>query len=174
MKIWKIILATLVIFGTGVITGGLLVGIADGVREHRQHGSARNTRQQPPAPAPAAPVITNTPHERDPRLTLPLGLSPRRQFPKDFLERLDRELKLTPDQHKQIDQVLDEGQKRTKEIWDRIAPEVRQEMKNSREKILNLLTPEQKTRFEELMKPRGNKPTRETEPTNSPLQPAAK
>ena len=172
MKLWKIILATLVIFGTGVITGGLLVGITDGIRGYR-HGSAHNARSQPaPTPAPAAPVITNAPHERDPRMTLPLGLSPRRQFPKDFLERLDRELKLTPEQHKQIDQVLDEGQKRTKEIWDRIAPEVRQEMKNSREQILNLLTPEQKTRFEELMKPRGNKPARETQPTNSPVQPA--
>jgi len=173
VKIWKIILATLVIFGMGVITGGLLVGIADGVRERRQHLFAiHNARLQ--QATPNGPATSNTPHERDPRLTLPLGLSPRRQFPKDFLERLDRELKLTPEQHKQIDQVLDEGQKRTKEIWDRIAPEVRQEMKNSREQILNLLTSEQKTRFEELMKPRPNKPAREAQPTNSPAQPAAK
>lgn len=170
MKIWKIILATLVIFGTGVITGGLLVGVADGMRGYRPHGPARNAHL-PQATTPA-PAVSNTPHERDPRMTLPLGVPPRRQFPKDFLERLDRELKLTPDQRKQIDQVIDEGQKHTKEIWERIAPEVRQEMKNSREQILNLLSPEQKTRFEELMKPRGNKPAREAQPTNSPAQPA--
>lgn len=172
MKIWKVILATLVIFATGVITGGLLVGIADGVRERRHHWFQTHAAKTHPT-APAS--VTNEPPAR---LTLPIGVPARRQFPKDFLERLDRELKLTPEQHRQIDQVLDEGQKRTKEIWDRIAPEVREEMKKSRAQILDLLTPEQKSRFEELMKPRAPKPPREVPPaaTNppAPTEPIAK
>ena len=170
MKIWKVILATLVIFGMGVITGGLLVGISDGVRERRQHWLESHKFKFQQAQIAAVGKTNREPS----RLTMPSGVPNRRQFPKDFLDRLNRELKLTPDQHQQIDQVLDNGQKRTKELWDRIATEVHEEMKNSQEKILKLLTPEQKSRFEELMKPRQNKianqspkPGTETPATNS-------
>ena len=167
MKIWKVILATLVIFGAGVITGGLLVGVADGVRERRQHWlEAHKFKFQQAKITP----VGNTNHEPA-RLMMPSGVPPRRQFPKDFLDRLDHELKLTPDQHQQIDGVLDEGQKRTKVLWERIAPEVRDELKISREKILNLLTPDQKIRFEELMKPRANKPANQS-PTPAAEMPA--
>lgn len=164
MKIWKIVLATLVIFGTGIITGGLLVGIADGVRERRHHWFEIHAAKLQQA------ALTNAPHETAPKLNLSANNPPRRAFPKDFLERLDRELKLTPDQHKQIDQVLDDGQKRTKEIWDRINPELREEMKKSREQIRDLLTPEQRTKFEDLMKARQPKP-KEGQPKNN-LPPA--
>lgn len=168
MKIWKVILATLVIFGTGVITGGLLVGIADGARERRHHWfeihTARLLQTVVSAPTNAMPEATN-------RLPLPLANPPRRVFPKDFLERLDRELKLTAEQHQQIDQILDDGQKRAKEIWDRVTPELRTQMKLSRDKIRDLLTPDQKARFEELMKARPPKPPKESLSKNN-LPPA--
>ncbi|MCX6896263.1 MAG: hypothetical protein NTZ16_12355, partial [Verrucomicrobia bacterium] len=83
---------------------------------------------------------------------------PGRGAGKEFLERLDHELKLTPEQHQAISAILEESQKRSKEIWEKISPELRDEMKSSREKMKEVFTPEQAARFDELMKPKPAKP----------------
>jgi hypothetical protein len=54
---WKVILATIVIFGTGVITGGLLV-------HHVQHPYMKLGRSKLAAAAEARQQTTNNPHLR--------------------------------------------------------------------------------------------------------------
>jgi hypothetical protein len=146
---WKVIFATLVIFVTGVVTGGLLVSYADRAsqknRPPRQREFVRPLANNP-NPNPAA-------SPRDP--TRPLNQLPNR-VPRgvsmEFLQRLNTEVQLTSGQHERIEQIIAEGQLRNKEIWERITPELRREMTDTQRRIRDILTPEQRVRFEELMK----------------------
>ncbi|MFM2081404.1 MAG: hypothetical protein RL380_95 [Verrucomicrobiota bacterium] len=182
MNLWKIILATLVIYAAGVVTGGLLVNHTESGRDRRPHWSAprpaenRPAENRPPLVPLANASTTNPPREpgNSNRLAFPFGgRSFNREgmdrMNREFLERLDRELKLTADQHKDVAHLMDEGQKHAKEIWDKVAPEMREVMKTTNEKIREVLTPEQKKRFEELMKLKQPKPPKDKDGVLPPL-----
>jgi len=152
---WKVILATLVIFGAGVVTGGLLVGYSNYLQLHRQKPVATDT--PPPNPSVAIAVHTNQ-----------LPAPPPVLLRKDFLNRLNQELKLSPEQREHIEKIISEGQERNRELWQKIEPDVRAALVDAREKIRAELTPEQQTHFEEILKhwhdqrrsppPRGHPP----------------
>jgi hypothetical protein len=191
VNLWKIILATLVIYAAGVVTGGLLVNYTDSPRGHHPHPTAprppevRLAENRPPLAPPQVSVGTNNPpHEggNSNRLAFPFGnrafsREGMERMNRDFLDRLDRELQLTPDQHKDVAHLMDEGQKHAKEVWDKVAPEMREVMKTTNEKIREVLTPEQKKHFEELMKFKQPKLLKDKDgklsppPTNAPAQP---
>jgi Spy/CpxP family protein refolding chaperone len=116
----------MVIFGTGVVTGGLLVRHAGPSREHRQ-------------PRPVGAV-----HPAQPS---PAGL-----MRIDFLRRMERDLDLAPEQREPIDKILKEGQERTKKIMETVEPRRREEFKRTIEEFRAVLTPEQRKRFDELVK----------------------
>ncbi|MFM2082743.1 MAG: hypothetical protein RL380_1434 [Verrucomicrobiota bacterium] len=187
MNLWKIILATLVIYAAGVVTGGLLVNYTDASRgRHSRPNTPRPPEvrladNRPPLAPPVANLGTNNfprPDGGSNRLALPIGgrgfsREGMERMNREFLDRLDRELQLTPDQHKDVAHLMDEGQKHAKEIWDKVAPEMREVMKTTNEKIREVLTPEQKKRFEELMKLKQPKPPKDKDgklppPTNAP------
>lgn len=148
---WKVICATLVIFVTGVVTGGLLVIYANHVSLKNRRPTARETIRQP-ANAPNAAVAANP---RDPnRLTNPAnpGIRPRLGINLEFLQKLDEEVHLTAGQRERIEQIINEGQQRNKEAWDRVLPDIRRENTETQRRIRETLLPEQLARFEELMK----------------------
>lgn len=70
----------------------------------------------------------------------------------DVLRKMQRELNLSTDQSTRIDAIIQEGRSRTKEIWDACQPQFREEMKLVRERIQAELSPEQRTKFDELVK----------------------
>lgn len=116
----------MVIFGTGVVTGGLLVPHAPRLR---------------PAPGPHA---TSTPH---PAAALtPAGLK------LDFLRRMQKELDLTPEQHERIDKILSQSQERTRKIIEPLRPQLTEELKHARQQFREELTPQQRGRFDELVR----------------------
>ena len=141
---WKIILATMVIFGTGVVTGGLLVQHADRARLPRASRAA-------PLVRPAQP---NSPG------TMRL----------EFLRRMQRELALTPEQQKQVDTLIKESQERTKRIMEPVSPGLRKEVQRARDEFRDLLTPEQRKRFDELQKQQRlqHEPKRQPAPSHAP------
>lgn len=158
MNTWKVILATLVIFAAGVVTGGLLVTHADRVKLR----SRPNWRQLPAETSPR-PVEPGAPRETIRPPGAPAAVP---QFlRKEFLERLDREVNLTADQRERIERVIREGQERNRQFWDRVSPELRKEVAEARRQIQAVLLPEQRARFEELMKQR---PQRRQEDSNLP------
>lgn len=164
MKIWKVILATLAIFTAGVFTGALVTGVnlRGPFRSHHNFLREPFGKFHPPATT-SPPAVTNRDSNK---LGMPfISRPPGRGMGKEFLERLDRELKLTPDQHAQLEKILNESQKRSKEIWEKISPELREEMKTSREQIRAALTPEQIACFDELMKPKPAKPPGQGQPS---------
>jgi hypothetical protein len=122
MNSWKVILATIVIFGTGLVTGGLLV---PQVAHFRGHESFRG--------APASHVSAG-------------GL----KF--EFLRRVQRDLNLSPEQQERIDKILSQGQERTLRLMDPVRSQLQAEVKRAKEEFLEVLTPEQRSRFEEIWK----------------------
>ena len=126
MNNWKVILATMVIFGTGVVTGGLLVRQADHGRDRRPQRAGAMVHSAQAAPAGVMRI--------------------------EFLRRMEQELVLTPEQRDPIDKVLKDGQERMKKLMDTVEPRRREEFKRTMEEFRAVLTPEQHKRFDELVK----------------------
>jgi hypothetical protein len=149
---WKVILATLVIFVAGLVTGGLLVSYADRAQQKNRRFLPRDNVRLP-ANANHSPFGTpRDPRESQPRLPNPLQNRMPRGVSMEFLKKLDSEVRLTPEQRERIEKIIADGQLRNKELWERVAPEMRREMAETQKHIREELTPEQRVRFEELMK----------------------
>jgi len=129
---WKIILATVVIFGCGVITGGLLVNYVE-----RTHPEIRRPATGPRRDRPAAPEL---------QLPRPQMLN------EQFVEQLDTALHLTPEQREKIGKIIADGQERNRDLWKLVSPQFRSVMQDVHQHIRAVLTPEQRKPFEELMK----------------------
>ena len=96
------------------------------------------------------------------QLALPLRDFPRRpeqelqrsleQRRIEFMLNTSRELNLSPDQREHIEHLVRESQERTRQLWERVGPQMRRELAEVKEKIREELTPQQRKRFEELMK----------------------
>jgi len=125
LNTWKVILATIVIFVAGLVTGALVVW-------HSGQLFSTPSQHQPGAPRPT-PVVS------------PGGLR------LDLLRRMQRDLHLTAAQHEEIDKLLKESQERSRKIMEPVAPQIRDELARTREEFRKVLTPEQRARFDELL-----------------------
>jgi Spy/CpxP family protein refolding chaperone len=123
----KVILATLVIFVAGLVTGALLVWQSDRL------AMPRSPRLQRPENRAAQPLS-------------PGGMRV------ELLRRMQRDLDLTAEQRERTDKLLKESQERTREITKPIAAELRAEVQRTTERFREVLTREQLARFEELLK----------------------
>lgn len=127
MNTWKAILAALVIFGAGFVTGNVLNRVFEQsktVTPPPQHTSAR------------------------PQQTLPLEQLRR----VELMGRVQKDLDLSPDQRARIEKIVGDGQDRIRELWDQVAPDIHDEYEDVKKKFCDVLTPDQKKRFDELMK----------------------
>jgi hypothetical protein len=147
MNSWKIILAALVIFGAGVIAGGLLV--------HHVTNRPPGYVEPPPAGPNAHPPADNHGPTRPPEVPLP-RLAER--LSTNFVHQLDKSLHLTPEQRNAIAKIVADGQERNHELWTNVAPQMRKVMQDVNQQIRAELTPEQVKQFEVLMKQRSSKP----------------
>ena len=125
---WKVILATVIIFAAGVITGGVLV--------HKV--------QRPERPRPLPPFAR--PQQGPPPEVMPRPWFARREF----LDRMDHQLNLSREQYDRIAKILQDSQERTRRIVGRVNPEIQEELRHVRREIRAQLTPEQAKGFEEL------------------------
>jgi hypothetical protein len=147
---WKVILATLVIFGSGVVTGGLLVSYA----VHANGG-----------PRPNQPAGQQQPQ----------ALTPWMQRARELLRLMDRDLDLTPEQHKRIEKLIAESAERTKKLWEPITPQMGKEMQKLHREIRDELTPEQRPKFEKITRFRAGQQNRHpgtNQPPGFPNNPA--
>jgi hypothetical protein len=129
---WKVICAAVVIFGSGVITGGLLV---NHIQSSPTVLAGRN-----PVIVPA--VSTNeTGHPIAKSLRQPVIVS------KDFLQRLDKELGLSPEQFEAIQKIINESQSM-----------IRKTIQGSRLEIREVLTPDQRSQFDDMFQRQAKRP----------------
>ena len=143
MNVWKVAFATLVIFVAGIVTGATLVRFA-------QAGPPRWRMQRPvDNRGPSNPGNPNPLNEsRPPNAANPGG----GLLSREFIQILERQLRLTPEQRERVDKIMTEGQERVRELRARIDPEMRKELQQAREQIRSVLTPEQREQFEQMMK----------------------
>jgi hypothetical protein len=139
---WKVILATAVIFGAGVFTGGLLVQNVDHSRLRNWHRptastDARSQTNKVDATRPQEPV-----HPRQPEM-----------FSRQFVQQLDDALDLTPEQRDKISKIIADGQERNRQIWTNYVPQIYKVTQDVQQQIRTELTPDQLKQFETLMKP---------------------
>ena len=134
MNNWKVILATAVIFGAGVITGGMLVG-------HAEYDHPRGFRRPPAEMHPPATnqVVHSADAAKPPR--------PPEILSKQYLQRLQDELHLAPEQNDSIQKIINDGQNLMRKV-----------VQDSRLEIREVLTAEQRKQFDELMKRPFRKP----------------
>lgn len=159
MNTWKVILATLVIFIAGIVTGGLLVSYSDRAQQkHHRYWPRDLTHRRSDSESPA----TNS---RAPVWPLRMAGALPQGLRMDFLQILSREIQLTEEQRSRIEKIITEGQDRNQQLWHRMLPEMRREMQDTKERIRAVLNPEQIKRFEELMKQR---PQRKGDESASP------
>ena len=122
MSFWKVILATMVIFGCGVVTGALVMRA-----QTAQHADSPQALLRPlPRPGPNMPGQLQNP---------------------ELLRRMDSQLNLTYEQRQSIEKIMKASQERTKPLWEEIGPQMQKELARTREEIEEQLTPDQKTKF---------------------------
>jgi len=142
MNSWKIILAAVVIFGAGVLTGGLLVNYVDLAHGPNARFLFWRENPRPQMHDEGQPPREGFPHPPSPEMSR-----------NEFLGRLDKTLMLTPKQHEAIAKIIAEGQERNWEIWTNVAfPKIHQEMEQVRQRIRAELTSEQQEKFAAMVK----------------------
>jgi hypothetical protein len=149
---WKVILATMVIFACGVITGAILTKTM--VVKTQDHPQASSN-------SPSRPLAVVGPVMQMQRA--------------EFFKRMAKQLDLSSGQHDQISKILKASQARTQPLWDQISPQMNDELKRVREEIRGVLSTEQWKEFGDMMK--GKRKPDATQPTNAhpalPAEPAA-
>ena len=151
MSAWKPILAALVIFAAGVVTGGLTVGL------RRQTVGPRWATSSPDLPRrvvvgdgikrppEGSRWATSSPDLPRPWLTQRLAAQQG-----DLFRRIEKHLELTPEQRQRLEAIMRESQERIRALADDLAPRTREELRRMREKIREELTPEQRRKFEKI------------------------
>lgn len=131
MKPWKVILAAVLIFVAGAMAGMSL------------------TRRAPRAATNAGPTGTN--HVSP--ATAPPNFVVQRL---EFLRQAERQLDLTPEQRAKVEQIMNDSRLRTRLVMDKLAPELRDELKRTTQAIRETLTgKEQREKFDRLMRNRA-------------------
>jgi Spy/CpxP family protein refolding chaperone len=124
VKIWKVIVATLVIFAAGFVTGALVL------------------KKQPQPLPQLAPA---------PRVETPNPMLMQQRF---LEYRMKRELNLSPEQTARVEKIFAESGERLRILMDLIGPELHGELVDVRDKIRTELDAEQRDKFEQLLKQR--------------------
>ena len=165
MNFWKVIVATVVIFGAGVFTGGLLVNQVQHSHPKGNHRPPQNADAHPPDDhSQQPPHPDNMPRPRPPEI---LG--------DKFVQQLTDALQLTDDQRDSVKKIIADGQERNHAIWTNNSAQMRAVMQDVRRRVREVLTDDQKKQFEDLMKRAPRKPQNSTNApailtaTNSPV-----
>lgn len=125
MSAWKAIVAALVIFFAGAVSGAMAARLY-----------LSKSVRQPPPPFPGGPHMPSTSQRME------------------FLRRIGSKLDLTPQQQERINLLVNESQQRMKALWEPVAPQAQEEMRQLRKKIEAELTSEQRERYDKLLKER--------------------
>jgi hypothetical protein len=118
----------MLIFGTGVVTGGLLVRNSTRMQPHQPKNTSIARPSQPFPPFSANGIKI------------------------EFLRRMERDLNLSTEQRERIDGILTESQERTRKLMEPVAPQLREELQQTKERFRAALTPPQREAFDAMLK----------------------
>ena len=142
MNTTRIVLAALVIFAAGVLTGAVGAGLAGRIlRQRPQSGDLSS-----PVTAPAAGASNRSAGV----LAKPPG-----NAQLEAMARWSRELELESAQREQIEAILKRAQSQLRDLWVPVAPQARSHIETARYEIEGLLSAEQRRRWDEARRRRG-------------------
>lgn len=154
----RIVLAALVIFAAGVLTGGAGVGLAGRLRRDRSPGGVGSGSSSSTVPHRGAPMPAVSPlptQGRSNGLSASLARPPgRAQI--EAMARWSRELELEASQRQRIDAILERAGVRLRDLWEPVAPQARAEIDAARRQLEQTLTPEQRQRWNEVRRRRAS------------------
>lgn len=154
----RIVLAALVIFAAGVLTGGAGVGLAGRLRRDRSPGGVGSGSSSSTVPDRGAPMPAVSPlptQGRSNGLSASLARPPgRAQI--EAMARWSRELELEASQRQRIDAILERAGVRLRDLWEPVAPQARAEIDAARRQLEQTLTPEQRQRWNEVRRRRAS------------------
>ncbi len=131
MNNWKVIptivIATVLIFGAGVFTGGMLV---NHVKQSRPKVAKKVVSAPVTTNVAAVATPTNSPNVKQPK--------PPEILSKDFLQRLEKELRLNKSQREAVQKIINDGQ-----------DQMRRTLQVARLEIREVLNPEQLKQFDD-------------------------
>lgn len=78
-----------------------------------------------------------------------MGRGPGRGAGPFFLERLERQLDLSGEQKRRVAEIIKESHLEARELHEELLPRVENQLEQTRQRIMEVLTPEQRARFEE-------------------------
>ena len=149
MNTWKVILAALVIFGAGFVTGNVASKLSQITKIVANSSNSTTTVARAPT-RPGQP---------------PLSLEQLRKV--ELMGRVQKDLDLSPEQHARIEKIIEDSQGRIRDLWDQVAPDIHDEYDDVQKKVCQELSPEQKKTFDDLMKKQQHK---KPAATNAPPQ----
>ena len=82
---------------------------------------------------------------------------PKRGDRVSFIERLDRDLALSPEQRQSIELILEQHRPRMDSLWREVAPRFETLRAEVRSELDALLTPEQQVKHQEMLKRRSER-----------------
>lgn len=141
MNLLRVILATVVIFAAGAMSGYFVA-----------RKSVTATVNKPPAKS----VLAST--------NAPSGWNKSRE---EMRASMQKELKATDEQMAKVDEILSQSRKRSREVWQTTRSSMEAEVERVKEEIRGVLTEEQAAKYEEIMK-RRFKGGHKKEPTSEP------
>lgn len=150
MREARIVVAALVIFAAGVLTGGVGAGLAG----RFLRGQSSFTSTSAPTEKRVSPAAGSRPNAPSNAPSGTLSRPPgRAQI--EAMARWTRELDLETSQRQRIDAILDRAGVHLQELWEPVAPQARGEIEGARRQIEQILTPEQRLRWNEVRRRRA-------------------
>jgi hypothetical protein len=152
---WKPILAAVVIFAAGIVTGSLTLDL----RRPPSADPATWTRPADP-PNPPQSDWSSRPRDGSSRDGPPREGGPREgreRHLEELCNRMERDLGLNPEQRGQIETVIRDTHERVRALVDGIKPNTQAEFEQMEDQIKTVLTPEQIAKFDELAQQRRNR-----------------
>ena len=162
----RIVLAALLIFAAGVLTGGVGAGLAGRILRERPH------REASPSPVVTSPVTPG------PLISQVAGSSNRPagviakgpgNAQLEAMARWTQELDLESAQRERIELILKGAQVRLRDLWAPMASRARGEIESARLEIEGLLSLNQRQRWDEARRRRGA--AKATEPVSQSPRP---
>lgn len=140
MNDWRIVVAALVIFASGVITGGVTVRLS--------HSAV----SRPPQMPPASTVAGEAPKPGAPRLGVAMNnqLARHETQLRDLMQRMNRRLDLSAQQRGRIEDLVAETQHRLQQWFRDLNPRTREELRGLHDRIRAELTTEQRVEYDRL------------------------
>jgi hypothetical protein len=156
---WKLILATVVIFGSGVVLGVVL--------DYATHSHAKSSHHSATTVATANHTTTVRP------IVEVLNLHEPDLLRQEFIQKLDDELQLTGSQREAIHKIFADGQEQNHAIWTNCAAQSRQVLLEVRLHVREQLNPDQIKQFEKILRQMHPAPHKTTNTNAVPMLPAA-